>query len=925
MSELKLQFDDKQQYQLDAIASTVELFTGGVIPSQQDLLDAASDSDIYANPKQFSKEHPELALNKEKLYKNMQAIMARNSIKLAGRDKNQNEISINHEDIDDFTFNFSIEMETGTGKTYTYLRTILELYKQYGLKKFIIAVPSIAIKEGILKTSKITKDHFKILYPDVNFELTEYNSNNLNTVREFAFNDELQIMLITTGAFSKSKNNNIYKVAEGLGDMKPIDLLSGTNPIFILDEPQNMEAANTKDMLERFTPCFTLRYSATHKEPYNLIYQLTPAEAYRQHLVKGIEVFSITEENDISDDKIKVVSVSYSSGSKTPEASVSVLQKQKNGEVKEKTIKLKHGQDLEEETGLSQYEGFIVTEIFISQDKSVQYVSFANGKKVHVGAGNRSDIDQFMKLQIKQTIKEHLDKKLELNPKGIKVLSLFFIDKVANYVKLDDAEPKIKNWFEEYLTEFMTKPEWSRYHGIYNLTDIAKIHDGYFSGKKGEVAKDLDKNASKDGYSDKEAFDLIMKDKERLLSLDEPLEFIFSHSALREGWDNPNVFNICTLNETNSIVKKRQEIGRGVRLPVYQDGTRCTDSNINKLTVIVNESYKDFVIGLQKELDDAGFASGETQTPSDARARISIVPDAKVLASKEFNILWDKIKKQIKPQYNFDETELISLISKTLLSISKDDVKATRLEGTRTEVLVDESGIKTGETDSELMERIVGDKFSNLIELLSSETNITKATILKAIELKNADDIIRIYKNNPAKFIEVASMRIRDDVAAYGTTVLSYIKIDKPDLDKNDYFKTINAYKDKSTASTKSVYGYTIYDSGTEETMVKALERNASVKFYVKFPDGYRIPTPNGNYNPDWGVVIEKDGELKPFILETKNTLTGDWIDRTALSKDENIKIDAAKVAYEKLLGIPYVVGRSLKDTLMRLKIEELS
>jgi type III restriction enzyme len=337
----------------------------------------------------------------------------------------------------------------------------------------------------------------------------------------------------------------------------------------------------------------------------------------------------------------------------------------------------------------------------------------------------------------------------------------------------------------------------------------------------------------------------------------------------------------------------------------------------------VNESYKDFVTGLQQELHEAGFSASETQPTSNARERISLIPDAKVLTSKEFNVLWDRIKKQIKPQYNFDSKELVSLISKTLLAINKDDVKATRLEGTRTEVIVDESGIKTGETDSELIQRVVGDRFANLVEALSSETNITKETILKAIELKSPDEIIRIYKNNPAKFIEVASMRMRDEVAAYGSTVLSYIKIDKPDLSREDIFKTITAYKDKTAPSKKSVYQYASCDSETEKAMVSALESNKSVKLYVKFPDGYRIPTPNGNYNPDWGVVIERDGKLLPFILETKNTMTGDWIDRSLLTKNENIKIDSAKIAYEESLNIHYIVGKSLKDVLSSLQLRE--
>jgi type III restriction enzyme len=500
---LRLKFDPKLDFQIDAINSVVDLFKG-----------QSKKSFNYT----FQVIPNLLNLPKEKILENLQEIQKRNGLPLSNIDELKE------------PYNFTIEMETGTGKTYVYLRTILELNQKYGFSKFIIVVPSVAIKEGVLKTLDITKEHFKQLYDNLPYTYFDYKSDNLVRVRMFGQDANLQIMVITRDAFNKDKNI-IHNLHDKMGD-KPIEIIRKTNPIVILDEPQKMGGEATQWGIEQLNPLFVLRYSATHRDIYNLVYKLTPYDAYNLGLVKKIEVLSITEEGDPSSKKIILEKIdSTSSGLK---AKVKVFVKTVDG-LKLKTITIKHGDNLKNKTNNNYYDGFIVNEI----NKAAGYILFSNGIKIYEGKST-VDEDEIVRFMIRETIREHLEKKKKLNPKGIKVLSLFFLNKVDDYLLEDGI---VRKMFKEEFEKFIK----NGFQEFSNL-DVNAIHSGYFSKMKKDKSIEEDESA----------YDLIMKDKERLLSLDEPVEFIFSHSALREGWDNPNVFNICTLAYSSSEIKKRQ-------------------------------------------------------------------------------------------------------------------------------------------------------------------------------------------------------------------------------------------------------------------------------------------------------------------------------------------------------------------------------
>ena len=555
--------------------------------------------------------------------------------------------------------NFSVEMETGTGKTYVYLKTIFELNRRYGFTKFIIVVPSIAIKEGTKKSLEMTKDHFKSEYENLVYDYFVYDPAKLEQVRSFATADTIQIMVINIDAFRKSfenddennKSNIIHRYNDKLGH-KPIDLIKEANPIVIIDEPQSVDNTDkAKEAIAALNPLCCLRYSATHRNPYNMMYKLDSIDAYELKLVKQIEVATATVEGFQNDAYIDLVKVDNKSGIK---AQVE-LDIQKKGKVDRKKVWVSQGKDLFDITGRDQYEGYIVEDIWF--DGESWYMSFTSNDKVvkqGIPAGSLSD-EMVKREQIRMTIEAHLDKELVLNPQGIKVLSLFFLDKVANY-RVYDAEGNRQNGkyaqiFEEEYNRLIRKP---KYHSLFNelkdrSLEVSKIHDGYFSiDKRGKASDKKDKfeyfvDTSGKTAKDDDAFNLIMSKKEELLSFDTPLRFIFSHSALREGWDNPNVFQICTLNETTKEVKKRQEIGRGLRLCVNQDGERVKGFEVNTLTVMANESYEAFAKALQNEIEeDTGITFGLLYKHSFARIEVDASLDEPVyLDEKKSNELYN--------------------------------------------------------------------------------------------------------------------------------------------------------------------------------------------------------------------------------------------------------------------------------------------
>ena len=511
------------------------------------------------------------------------------------------------------SLDFNIEMETGTGKTYVYLKTIFELNKNYGFTKFIIVVPSLAIKEGVNKTIEITKEHFEGLYNNKRYDHFIYNSSKLEQVRNFAVSSNIQIMIINIDAFNKKSNNIIHLEQDKLSGYKPIDLIAETNPIVIIDEPQSVMSEKGEKAVASLNPLCTLRYSATHREIQNLIYKLDAIDASELELVKQIEVASFMSEDYHNDAYLKLISTNNSPGK--PISAKIEIDASVNNSIKRKTVTVKQGSDLSE-ADLSNreiYNGYIVDEIYC--EKGNEYVTFTQKDEILTIGKVFGDIDdlKLKRAQIRKTIEEHLDKELTFAKTGkkIKVLSLFFIDKVANY-RIYNSDGSWSNGvyadiFEEEFKRAIRKPKYSI---LYNEDidfelEASEVHHGYFSqDRKGKNKNKFKETKSGTADSDDYAYELIMKDKEKLLSFDEKLKFIFSHSALKEGWDNPNVFQICTLNETKSTIKKRQEIGRGLRLCVDQNGDRVEDTSVNILTVMANESYKDFAKKLQKEIED---------------------------------------------------------------------------------------------------------------------------------------------------------------------------------------------------------------------------------------------------------------------------------------------------------------------------------
>lgn len=588
---MKLEFDSNLDYQTEAVNAVTELFKGQ--NSMHQYFTVSGQANLDSSQGIGNK----IDISNEDILENLRKIQSYH--KLAPSETLP-------------SLDFNIEMETGTGKTYVYLKTIFELNKKYNFTKFIIVVPSVAIKEGVNKTIEITKEHFKRLYDNVIYDYFVYDSSKLEQVRNFAVSSNIQIMIINIDAFNKKSNNIIHFEQDKLSGYKPIDLIAETNPIVIIDEPQSVMSDKGKKAVSSLNPLCTLRYSATHKEIQNLIYKLDAVDASELELVKQIEVASFVSEGFHNKAYLKLISTNNE-----PDKLISAeieIDANVNGSIKRKVVRVKQGSDLSE-ANLSNreiYNGHVIDEICCEEGN--EFVSFTQkDEKLTIGNvfGDIDDI-KLKTAQIRKTIEEHLDKELYFkeNNKQIKVLSLFFIDKVSNYriYNSDDTWSNgiYANIFEKEFKRIIQKPKYSKLQNYVDLDlEAHEVHYGYFSADRTGKHKDKFKE-TKTGKADADdyAYELIMKDKERLLSFDSKLKFIFSHSALKEGWDNPNVFQICTLNETKSTMKKRQEIGRGLRLCVDQNGNRVEDNSINILTVMANESYEDFARNLQKEIEE---------------------------------------------------------------------------------------------------------------------------------------------------------------------------------------------------------------------------------------------------------------------------------------------------------------------------------
>ena len=1002
---MKLKFK-KQQYQEDAALSIVKCFEGQPKGTRQDLIGRREKKIDLTNWNQNSVEdiisfgNNRILITGDELRKNIRTVQKQNNLDYTDREGFEN---------------FSVEMETGTGKTYTYIKTMYELNKAYGWSKFIVIVPSIAIREGVLKSFQITEEHFQELYKKKirYFVYNSNNSSNIANINNFAEDNSIQVMIMNYQAFNtKSKGNRrIYEELDELQSRKPIDVLKATNPILIIDEPQKM--GKTEDMLKEFNPLFILRYSATHKDKfkYNMIYRLDAVDAYNQKLVKKINVKGIELLHNKSEDTylyLDRVEISKSD----PVAYIEIETKSSAG-VTKKTRKFSVGANLYELSGgLEEYKGYVISEID-ARNSSYDKVSFTNGKEITTGqvVGDAEE-DYISRIQIRETIKSHFEKEREYYKKGIKVLSLFFIDEVAKY-KIYDSNKKAHNG--EYAKIF--EEEYNNiYNEFYNFIDEEyknyldklngkRVHSGYFSidkkASKG-LAEDeqifIDSKIDDKGEgtsSDEDAYDLIMKDKERLLSLDEPVRFIFSHSALREGWDNPNIFQICTLKKSNSEISKRQEIGRGLRICVNSNGDRMDYReleddffNINNLTVIASESYDSFAKALQSEIsanlsrksfdkfeqkifidrelvnkDGRSLPIDETiinkiyrdfmkndyiddndnityklkedianntisipevmQEHSEEYTKLitSLFTETKIeignanknnisnlklndnFYKKEFQELWNKINVKSIYEVDFDSNELIEKSIKALndkLLISKMRVRITEGEQRNTmsvSQLKSDDSMIAGKVRNEVYDDFVpvSTKY-DLIGSIATDTGLTRHTIIEI--LKNIrQDVFEQFKYNPEEFIRKASNLINDEKATTIIDGITYNKID--DKFSNEIFTDnnlsgklgVNALEVK-----KHIYDYVITDSNVEMEFAKKLEQG-EVTIYAKLPNGFKIRTPFGNYNPDWALVFDnKDIKYIYFIAETKGSMQS-----AQLKGAEKGKIECARKHFKSI------------------------
>ena len=951
---MKLKFDNNLHYQKQAISAVVDLFKGQT--SKQ------ANFTVSTNSPQTSLLDTEnngvgnkLELIEDEILENLQAVQLRNGIEQAKELKKNK-------------YDFDIEMETGTGKTYVYLRTVFELNKHYGFTKFIIVVPSIAIKEGVKKSIEIMTDEFKGLYDNTIFNSFVYDSSQLEQVRSFAVSDNIEIMVINIDAFRKSfddpekmsKSNIIHRENDKLNGLKPIELISETNPIVIIDEPQSVDTTpKSKEAIASLNPLCTLRYSATHVDKHNLIYKLDAVDAFDLELVKQIEVASFESKDYHNNAYLKLISVN---NSKSPITAKIELDCNVKGTVKRMVKSVKSGDDLASSKlgNRDIYEGYIVNEIYCEEgNEYVDFTSKSDILRIGKPIGDIADLE-IKEQQIRKTIEEHLNKELLLNPKGVKVLSLFFIDRVANYRYYDeDGNPQkgvYAKLFEKHYNDLIRKPKYnSLFKEIDNETPAEGVHNGYFSQDKKGILKDTNGNTA----ADDDAYSLIMKDKERLLSFDSKLRFIFSHSALREGWDNPNVFQICTLNETRSEVKKRQEIGRGLRLCVNQNGERLHGFSINTLTVMANESYEEFADKLQKEyahdqgikfgilekhsfanipiknetgdyeylgqsasekiyehfaslnyIDDKGkiqeklkqdIIRGCVDIPAEfaaskeliiavckkASGKLNIKPHGQrqrvnlnkaVFLSEDFKTLWNKIKYKTTYNVNFDSEKLIEECK--LAFMRELNVSSPKLIYTKAKANITVGGVDTTETDRQgVLAHHNLTEIPDIITYLQNETNLTRKTIVRILtESKTLD----AFKKNPQKYMEEATRIISLKMRKTIIDGIKYTKIGEESYYAQELFESeeLQGYLNQNMIpSTKSVYEYVVFDSQNEERFAKQFENNQSIKCYAKLPGWFKISTPLGSYNPDWAVLIEKDGEQKLyFVLETKGNIQTDML-----------------------------------------------
>lgn len=991
---MKLKFK-RQPFQTEAVTAVADCFAGQpkaegvsykIDPGKIGKTSKAGKTQYGFDYTQSGFKNRELVLTKDQLLANIQVVQQRQNLPQ----------SLTLVSTKVCAVNLDIEMETGTGKTYCYIKTMFELNRRYGWSKFIVVVPSVAIREGACKSFEITAEHFMEEY-NKRARFFIYNSKQLHHLEQFSSDGGINVMIINVQAFNATGKDarRIYEELDDFQSRKPIDVIAGNHPIMILDEPQKLEGAKTFESMTKFKPLAILRYSATHKTEHNKIHRLDALDAYNQKLVKKIAVRGITVRG-LTGTNAYLYLESIHISAFPPVARIEFEVKQQNG-IKRIARKFDKNDNLYDLSGgLSQYKGFVVADINAVNDT----VTFTNGEVMESGEAT-GDVNEatLRRIQIREAIKAHLEKEQALFPLGIKVLSLFFIDEVAKYRRYDDGVEQpgeyAKMFEEEYVDAvneiplLLDEPYRKYLKGI----KTEKTHNGYFSiDKKSKrlvdpetkLVKDAETGQKKATSDDADAYDLILKDKERLLSLDEPVRFIFSHSALSEGWDNPNVFVICTLKHSDSSIRKRQEVGRGLRLCVNQVGDRMDSGSnvhdINLLTVVASESYRDFTAGLQREISDSLSArprkvdeayftgkviktdagdvkitpqiakqiykyllkndytddnDGVTTAYHEAKKNDTLAPlppelqpyasqivqlidsvfnDAalpgiendrkgrpnplnKNLEKAEFKALWEKINRKAAYTVHFDTAQLIE---KCVIALDKE-LRVTKLQYTvergEQSDSVSYDDLQNGqsftikENETGFMNKTVHSTVKyDLIGNLAEDTKLTRSTVAEILKITNKA-VFSQYRQNPEDFMMKTARIINEQKATMVVEHLTYSPVD--DRHELENIFTVDKQQDFSRAikTQRHVYDYVFTDSKTERDFVTELDKSVEVIVYAKLPKGFFIPTPVGNYNPDWAIAF-KEGAVKHiyFVAETKGSMSS-----MELRKIEECKIDCAR------------------------------
>ena len=894
---------------------------------------------------------------------------------------------------------FTVEMETGTGKTYVYLRTIFELHQQYGFTKFVIVVPSVAIKEGVYKTMQITREHFEFHYPAaMGYRFFIYDSSKPEQVRDFASNIAIQVMIVTVGAINKKEVNNLYKISEKTNDVKPIDLIVQTSPIVIVDEPQSVDGGlegRGKEALAAMQPLCTLRYSATHQHKHHMVHRLDAVDAYQRRLVKQIEVAGMEVDGSHNRAYLRVVAVKIKK--KRPVAVIEVDVQQK-GKVVRKELTIEEGNaDLEQETGRTLYANLRIEDFGIGRRAGERgWVRLSNRQQLLHEGESIGGVDEsaLQRQMIRRTIREHLEKERRLRPKGIKVLSLFFLRSVDQYRAvnaeghpLPGASGPVGRMFrEEFLAMAPAYPELFPDTTPATLALLAdEIQGGYFSiDKKGQFT-DPDVDATGELKNEKSrddaarAYELIMRKKEELLDLRTPLRFIFSHSALREGWDNPNVFQICNLRDMSSERERRQTIGRGLRICVDQQGQRVRDPAINTLTIIASERFEDYADKLQSEIQEQtglifgvvtaeqfaaittraadgslvhlGAAAGQAirqhlidqgyidahgkvqdalrsalsagtvnlpeayagQTAAitnllrsqagrldirNADAKRLITRNKQIFASPEFQALWERIKHKTTYRVEFDNERLITDCIREL-HVEMPPIPRTRVQFRTAEITIDRGGVGTkAREDSAPFPIDEHDiPLPDVLTELQERTKLTRRSIGRILL---ECDRLKDFARNPQRFIEEATERINRVKRHALVDGIRYERIGDAAYFVQELFpdgELVSYLKGSVATPNHGIYDRVLCDSGVEETFATELDRNEAVKIFAKLPSSFKVPTPLGDYNPDWAVLVEQDGRERLYlVVETKGSPFAD-----DLRIRENDKITCGRQHFQAL------------------------